>query len=1291
MRLAFAVLALLLAGSASAAIPSSERDALIAIYDATQGASWNDRTNWLGAQGTECTWFGVGCSADGMHVETLRLPQNNLAGGLTTQVSNLAALRVLDVSGNELTGGIPASVYQLTALEELNLGDNALTGPLDTQIANLTKLQNLYLYYNQLDGPIPAALASISTLEALLVQSNDFSGAIPVQLAQLPKLTALDLSDNALTGTIPPQLGDLTGLTSLGLSGNTLTGGIPSELGRLTKLRALMLGRNQLTGQIPDSLRSLTLLEDFYADENRLTGALPAWIGEWPLLDDLFVGGNRLSGPLPSGLSSLTNLTYLDIAQNDFTGPVVDLSRLAKLVYLRADGNRLSGPLPPSVGALTQVGYFAFGNNELTGALPRELGNLVNVEYFDLSNNAFEGPIPAEIGNLRKAYNISLHVNRLSGPLPKELGQLTALQYLSVSFNALRGAIPTEIVNMSGLLDDASSFGYNALYTNDSAVRNFVNRKSQGGDFEETQTVSPSNIQLTTTTDRSATLTWLPIRYSYYGGGYQVAVSTTPGGTPVLVQTTNSKTADSIVVRDLQPSTTYYFTVTTVSHPIQGQVIAVVSDPSAPVQGSTKERTLAPPDVVMTAFPNGMVQVDGAQVKGDSLTLTNFGDVATDVQMETNDTFFTISPMQFSLGAGASQIVTLTSKPQTPGTYYAWVSAEGVGVSDDIGVTVILLATARPTGTVIAEPLKTRIDLAGAPGSDEVGQAQFRNVGTARLSGIVLSDQPWVIPSTEPVSIDPGQVGSVNFTISRAKRPASEGAASANLSLVYVDGAISSGLVQALTTTTPGVSVSIVTIVDQTKPSVSVGPLPPIPAGIIPFFIPGISSAPQKRSDLSIVNAFGNGAIDDLKVYFTSASQTSAASLLPLGFGKSVQLVNLVDAVYGLANATGSLQVRSKDIGGLETEAKVTAIKPEGSYSGSVPVFRGDRSIGPGLQLLLTGLSRPGDLFVQETVGEFATVRIEFYDASGNAAGTPIENNVPAFGLLERPNAIPSSAVTAVVRNLTGGSITAYARLTDSNGDTWSVVDWSTYYDYSKARPVRIPFADGSSPSSETGRRRAVRNVRSEALPRATTTIHLFNPTDSPVRATVRVVSASGSGSSREVSVGPRATLTMNNVAGTAGSPVGHVLVSPLEGELAVTARSSSSSGGTAVPVLNATEGLRLGQSHLFADLEDSAAAQTSFGLVETSGRGVTVQAEIVFSDPTALASAVTSRTYTLAPFQHVFVAELVRAFAGAARESLGDLRGLTLEVRVTSGEGAMVPFVIATDTGTGDTNLRLP
>jgi hypothetical protein len=81
-------------GQVHAAIPTSERDALIAVYSNTGGASWTDSTGWNGAAGTECTWFGVTCDAGETTVVELDLNTNNLVGTIPVEMGNLVNLEM---------------------------------------------------------------------------------------------------------------------------------------------------------------------------------------------------------------------------------------------------------------------------------------------------------------------------------------------------------------------------------------------------------------------------------------------------------------------------------------------------------------------------------------------------------------------------------------------------------------------------------------------------------------------------------------------------------------------------------------------------------------------------------------------------------------------------------------------------------------------------------------------------------------------------------------------------------------------------------------------------------------------------------------------------------------------------------------------------------------------------------------------------------------------------------------------------------------------------------------------
>ncbi len=224
--------------------------ALAALYNATNGAGWQDKTNWLGSRPMG-EWKGV-------------------------RTNSLGRVYDLTLSGNRLSGTIPAELGDLTFLSSLYLYSNQLTGSVPPEFGNLSNLIYLELNHNRLSGQIPSELGSLSKLERLSLHSNQLSGQIPAELGDLTNLTSLGLSNNQLTGTIPAELGNLTNLTSLALSNNQLSGSIPTELGSLSSLTGLWLSNNQLTGSIPEELENLTNLTHLYLGGNQLTGCIPA-------------------------------------------------------------------------------------------------------------------------------------------------------------------------------------------------------------------------------------------------------------------------------------------------------------------------------------------------------------------------------------------------------------------------------------------------------------------------------------------------------------------------------------------------------------------------------------------------------------------------------------------------------------------------------------------------------------------------------------------------------------------------------------------------------------------------------------------------------------------------------------------------------------------------------------------------------------------------------------------------------------------------------------------------------
>ena len=236
---------------------ATDRAALEALYDATDGPNWTDSTNWK-TDAPLGEWFGVRTDTDGRVMQVL-LTDNGLAGSIPDTLGTLSRLQLLGLEDNALTGPIAVELVTLENLVWLALRGNELTGAIPAELGRLTNLTHLYLSRNDLTGAIPAELGRLDELLYLLLDGNELTGAIPAELGRLTNLWYLGLSYNDLTGAIPADLGS-TNLATLLLDGNDLTGPIPPELGNLTNLGSLVLQYNWgLTGPLPEGLRSSPL------------------------------------------------------------------------------------------------------------------------------------------------------------------------------------------------------------------------------------------------------------------------------------------------------------------------------------------------------------------------------------------------------------------------------------------------------------------------------------------------------------------------------------------------------------------------------------------------------------------------------------------------------------------------------------------------------------------------------------------------------------------------------------------------------------------------------------------------------------------------------------------------------------------------------------------------------------------------------------------------------------------------------------------------------------------------
>ena len=117
-------------------VPTSDRSALVALYQATDGANWRSGGNWLTGMPIG-QWLGVRTDNEG-RVRELDLSWKGLQGRIpVVELSHLTNLTRLRLANNELSGEIPAELGSLTNIEELYLSGNQFSGCIPKDLQNL--------------------------------------------------------------------------------------------------------------------------------------------------------------------------------------------------------------------------------------------------------------------------------------------------------------------------------------------------------------------------------------------------------------------------------------------------------------------------------------------------------------------------------------------------------------------------------------------------------------------------------------------------------------------------------------------------------------------------------------------------------------------------------------------------------------------------------------------------------------------------------------------------------------------------------------------------------------------------------------------------------------------------------------------------------------------------------------------------------------------------------------------------------------------------------------------------
>jgi len=153
-----------------------EREALMSLYNSTNGASWTNNENW-GSDKDLGEWYGVSTNQAG-HVVSLYLFSNGMNGKLPPNIGDLSSLIYLGIGDNMLSGAIPESIGNLSHLEYAYLHGNALSGDIPESIGNLPSLNHLWLQDNQLTGTIPDSFMNLDHLETFYISGNNMDGVL---------------------------------------------------------------------------------------------------------------------------------------------------------------------------------------------------------------------------------------------------------------------------------------------------------------------------------------------------------------------------------------------------------------------------------------------------------------------------------------------------------------------------------------------------------------------------------------------------------------------------------------------------------------------------------------------------------------------------------------------------------------------------------------------------------------------------------------------------------------------------------------------------------------------------------------------------------------------------------------------------------------------------------------------------------------------------------------------------------------------------------------------------------
>ena len=371
------------------------RDALIALYEATDGDNWTNNEGWCSDLPLS-KWYGI-------------------AGEFS----------YTDDTETELNGISRISV---------NLNDNNLNGEIPGDLADIPVTLELNLTYNENITSISEHLAESQTLQGLYIANTGIT-SLPENIFSMPQLEHLYISDCPIT-SLPEIKEENRTLRYLWASWCDIAK-FPEDIARLTALESLLMDNNRnwkMTGTLPENISEMTSLRVLRLNSNSLSGTLPEGICELRNLETIDLSNNEFEGCIPSDIGNLTSLIELDLNDNGFDGDIPSgIGNLTNIEKLRLSYNSLSGEIPMTLANLKNADI-DISHNELSGTLTAEMLPLkLRCEYnrLDIGMTAEESTLPPDI--LAAATSWTMYPQKMS--LAQDAAQRDILEELYYSFN----------------------------------------------------------------------------------------------------------------------------------------------------------------------------------------------------------------------------------------------------------------------------------------------------------------------------------------------------------------------------------------------------------------------------------------------------------------------------------------------------------------------------------------------------------------------------------------------------------------------------------------------------------------------------------------------------------------------------------------------------------------------------------------------------------------------------------------------------------------------------------------